>query len=245
MTTNTPLWNQLKDWRENCSWVELSHVLSEDTPHWSGFPAMSRTALFDYPDGFYVDRFDIVSQYGTHVDSPMHFVKGMPDLASFTAAQLVMPLCVIDIAAKALENADYEVSVQDILDWEAKHGTVPEGAFVATRSDWHKRADMDNYDDKKQKHYPGWGLECLKFLVERRNIGAIGHETSDTDSAVGAAASGYACEYYILEQNRFQVELMINLDQTPPAGAIIFCGFPRARGAAGFTARCIAVCPRF
>lgn len=242
--TKTPLWEQLHDWQKNCKWVELSYVLSEDTPHWSGFPTMSRTTLFDYPDGFYVNRFDIVSQYGTHVDSPMHFVKGAADLESFTARQLVMPLCVIDISSKVMENVDYEVVPRDIIDWEAKYGQVPEGAFVAIRTDWHKREDLNNYDDKEQKHYPGWGLDALKLLVEQRNIGAIGHETSDTDAAVAAVKSGYACEYYILEQNRYQIELMINLDQVPPVGSIIFCGFPRGQGAAGFTARCIAVCPK-
>lgn len=242
--TGMPLWEQLQNWQKNCKWVELSYVLSEDTPHWSGFPAMSSSTLFDYPDGFYVNRYDIVSQYGTHVDSPMHFVKGMPDLESFTARQLVMPLCVVDITPQVREDVDYEVVPQDLMAWEAKYGRIPEGAFVATRSDWHKREDMNNYDDKEQKHYPGWGLESLKFLVEQRNIGAIGHETSDTDAAVAAVKSGYACEHYILGQNRYQIELMINLDQVPPAGAVIFCGFPRARGSAGFTARCIAVCPK-
>lgn len=37
------------------------------------------------------------------------------------------------------ENVDYALTVQDILDWEAEHGQIPEGAFVAMRSDWSKR----------------------------------------------------------------------------------------------------------
>lgn len=242
--TNSDLWKQLQQWRKDCKWVELSYELSEETPHWSGFPAMAKTTLFDYPDGFFVNRFDIVSQFGTHVDSPMHFVKGAPDLASFTARQLILPLCVIDIKDKVERNVDYEVVLQDIDDWEAQYGKIPEEAFVAIRSDWHKREDMNNYDEHQQKHYPGWGYDSLKFLVEQRNVAAIGHETSDTDTALQAANRGYICEYYLLEQKRFQIELMINLDQVPPAGALIFCGFPRAKGAAGFTARCIAICPK-
>jgi len=242
--TDKTLWQQWRIWQEDYKWVELSYVLSPETPHWSGFPAMSSTILFDYPDGFFVNRFDIVSQFGTHVDSPLHFVKGRPGLDFFTANQLVLPLCVIDITAKVAADVDYEANPQDMLDWEAAHGPIPEGAFVAIRSDWHKREDLNNYDQNRQKHYPGWGLEALKFLVEQRNVTAIGHETSDTDSAVGAVRSGYACEYYILDQNRFQVELMINLDQVPPAGSLIFCGFPRALDAAGFTVRCIAICPK-
>jgi len=238
------LWKQWQDWNNTCKWVELSYVLSEETPHWSGFPAMKSETLFDYPDGFFVNKFDIVSQYGTHVDAPSHFVEGMPGLDAISAKQLVLPLCVINISDKVRGNVDYEVVPQDILDWEARYGRIPEGAFVAARSDWHKRDDLNNYDAHEQKHYPGWGLDSLKFLVEKRSIAAIGHETSDTDSSVAAAQHGYVCEYYILEQNRYQIELMINLDQVPPTGALIFCGFPRAKDAAGFTARCVAICPK-
>ena len=240
--SDTRLWKQWEEWKSSCRWVELSHVLSEQTPHWSGFPAMKSSVLFDYPDGFYVNRFDIVTQYGTHADAPNHFVKGTPGLECFGAADLVLPLCVVDVSGKAGENPDYEVSPQDILDWEAEHGKIPEGAFVAARTDWHKRQDMDNCDAAGNKHYPGWKLDTLKFLVEHRAVGAIGHETSDTDAP--AAGTNFAGEYYTLEQRRYQIELMTNLDQTPPVGALIFCGFPRAKDAAGFTARCIALCPK-
>ena len=238
------LWDQLKEWKENCRWVELSHPLSPRAPHWSGFPDMADTTLFDYPDGFYVNKFELVSQYGTHVDAPAHFIEGAPTLESFAAEQLVMPLCVVDLCAKVRENQDYAASKQDILDWEAQYGPVPEGAFVALRTDWSKRGDLDNMDESGQKHYPGWSIECLEYLVKERKVGAIGHEPSDTDPAVLAAETGYGCEVYILKAGRFQVELLCNLDQVPPAGAVIFCGFPRAVGGAGFTARCIAVCSK-
>ena len=239
--SDTRLWQQLEDWKKNCRWVELSHVLSPETPHWSGFPAMKDSVLFDYPDGFFVNKFEIVTQYGTHADAPCHFVKGTRGLDVFEAADLVLPLCVVDVSGKVRKNADYELSPQDILDWETAHGRLPERAFVAARTDWHKRQDMDNCDAQGNKHYPGWRLDALKFLVEERNVGAVGHETSDTDAP--AAGTNFAGEYYILEQGRYQVELMTNLDQVPPMGAILFCGFPRAKDAAGFTARCIALCP--
>lgn len=87
-------------------------------------------------------------------------------------------------------------------------------------------------------------MEALKYLVETRNIAAIGHEPADTDSATNAREKGFLCEIYVLEQNRYQVELMNNLSEVPPVGSLIFCGFPKAKNAAGFTARCIAICPK-
>lgn len=238
------LWKQYDEWRKNCRFVDLSHELSPQTPHWSGFPDMSVDMFFDYDAGFRVHKFTLVSQYGTHADAPLHFVQGRKGLHEFGASELILPLCVVDIRDKIAGNDDYSATEDDMKAWEAKYGRFPEGAFVALRTDWSKREDMDNCDAQGAKHYPAWGISALKFLVEQRNIAAIGHETSDTDSAAMAVKTNYECEFYILDQNRYQVELLRNLSEVPPVGSLIFCGFPIAKDAAGFTARCIAVCPK-
>jgi len=236
------LWELCEALKKNCKFVELSYDVSPETPHWSGFPAMTDDTLFAYSDGFFVNKFGIVSQYGTHVDAPAHFVQGRRTLEQIEAKEMILPLCVIDISDKA-KDPDYVACEQDILDWEAKYGAIPEESFVALRTDWSKRDDMDNYDADGNKHYPAWGLDAIRFLVEKRNITAIGHETSDTDTAVVSAKIGYVGETYILDQQRYQVELLRNLDQLPPTGALIVCGFPKVVGGAGFTARCFAICP--
>ena len=78
-------------------------------------------------------------------------------------------------------------------------------------------------------------------MVEERNISAIGHETTDTDPAVIAERYGFPAETYLLDKQRFQIEVLMNLDQVPPTGSLIVCGFPRIKGGTGFTARCYAV----
>lgn len=235
------LWKQYYELKNKCKFVDLSHELSEQTPHWSGFSKLSKSVLFDYEDGFLVNEMKFVTQYGTHVDAPSHFVKGARPLDKIKADELVMPLCVVDITKKVEKDVDYGCTAEDIKEWEKIYGNIPEGAFVALRTDWSKRKDLDNFDKDGNKHYPAWNMDGVKYLVEQRNIGAIGHETSDTDTAVNAAALGYLCELYILEQNRYQIELMCNLDKLPPVGALIFCGFPRFKDGPGFPARCIAV----
>ena len=140
---------------------------------------------------------------------------------------------------------DYSVTMADFRKWEEKYGKIPEGCFVALRTDWYKQDDLDNLDSEGNKHYPGWSMEVLKFLVNERNIKAIGHETSDTDPAIEGAKNGLIMEYYILEQNRYQIELLRNLDKLPPKGALIFCGFPKVKKGSGFPARCIAISPKY
>jgi kynurenine formamidase len=245
---NPELWDRLKSAKENLEWIELSNTVSGDTPHWDGFPAMRQRLIYDFdPDGFRAFEYTIVGQFGTHVDAPVHFCPGQVTLDAFGPRDMVYPLCVLDRTEACRENSDYQLTVEDVLNWENQYGKIPAGAFAALRSGWSRRAtgrEMDNCDAAGQKHYPGWSLEALQFLTEERKIGAIGHETSDTDSAVTAEPSHYACETYILSTGRLQVELLKNLDRVPPVGAVIFVTFLKMKGGSGFPARCFAVVPR-
>jgi kynurenine formamidase len=241
------LWNMLESWKRECRWVELSRAVSPETVHWAGFPTMQEKQIFDVvKDGFTVHEYQIVGQYGTHADAPSHFVAGGRTIDTFGIKDMVLPLCVVSACEQCAANPDYALSVEDILAWEKRNGRIPEGAFVAFRSDWSKKGgmkEMQNADANGQNHYPGWSVDAIRFLVEERSVASIGHESSDTDPAVIAAAQGFPGELYILQQDRFQIELMVNLDQVPETGAVIFCTFPRVTGGAGFTARCFALCP--
>ena len=240
------LWKQCEKLKEECNWIELSRTVSEDTLHWSGFPAITNEQKFFMDnDGFDAHTYNIIGQFGTHADAPNHFVKGGNSLDYFTPKDMLMPLCVIDKSKEAAKNADFMLCKSDILDWEKEYGKIPKGAFVALRTDWSKKTtqdEMENADEDGNSHYPGWSVEAIEFLVKECEIASIGHETSDTDPAVFSAKNGYLGETYILSQNRFQIELMINLDKCPNVGALIFCTFPKLKGATGFTARCFAIC---
>lgn len=40
-------------------------------------------------------------------------------------------MVVIDVHEKVAQNPDYTITMDDVKDWEAKHGPISEGAFVA------------------------------------------------------------------------------------------------------------------
>ena len=150
-------------------------------------------------------------------------------MAQIGVKELIFPLCVIDKSAECAKDPDFMLTVDDILAWEAEYGRIPEGAFVAFRSDWYVKPNLDNPDENGQPHYPGWDVNAIRWLVEERNIGAIGHEPADTDPAKVTTkpdAYPYPGEQYILSVDRFQIEVMRNLDQCPPTGALIVCSFP-------------------
>lgn len=244
------LWGDFKKWREGCKFVDLSLIIDSETQCFGSFPQMELKTLYTVEEhGFLVHLHSVVSQYGTHVDAPAHFVSKARTLEELRPDEFVLPLCVIDKSAEVAANPDFELTAADIEAWEKKHGKIPADSFVAFRSDWSKRhetgQDINNPDECGQYHTPGWALDALKLLFEQRKIMAVGHETLDTDSGQGKVeGNGFTGELYVLSQDRYQVEVMINLDQCPPTGGIIFCGTPRIRGASGFPIRCIAMVPK-
>ena len=230
---------------DDFEWVELSHEVSPETPHWVGFKPFHQVEQpLNYPDGCKADAYYIVSQYGTHIDAPVHFVPGARPLNEIPVRDTLMPLFVINVSDKVRANADYELTVADIEEFESKYGKIPAGAFVAMRSDWSvdHADDYENNDADGNPNYPGWSLDALKLLLEDRKVTAIGHEPTDTDAP--GAGHGWEGELYVLKQDHYQIEVMRNLDKVPPAGAIISCTWPNVTGGVGFSARCIAIFPK-
>lgn len=229
-------------------WVDLTHTFGPNSPHFSAFPDAEFETLFDHDDGFFAQSFKMSGQYGTHIDAPIHFVRDTRYLEELELKELVLPLVVIDQSEAAAVDPNFTLSVDDILEFEAQHGDIEPGTFVALRTDWSKRwpdrEAFNNEDADGNNQLPGWGLDALKFLFEERDIKAIGHETYDTDSAIDFRKNGALLgEYYVLEQDTFQVELLKNLDKLPPKGAVIFNIVPKPEKASGFPVRSFAILP--
>ncbi len=86
-------------------------------------------------------------------------------------------------------------------------------------------------------------MKPLEFLIHERHVKAVGHETFDTDAGIPAAEHGLVNEYYLLEQNIYQVEVLNQLDQVPAVGALISIAFPHWDKATGSPVRAIAILP--
>ncbi len=228
--------------------VDLTHTFGPTTPHWKGFGEEQVKTLYTIKkDGFKVQQFTHVGQWGTHIDPPAHFHEGLRTVDTVPITEMLMPLVVLDVHDKVAKNPDYVVSLDDVKAWEAKHGRVPEHAFVAMRTDWSKRwpddAAMQNRDKAGVAHYPGWSKDVLKLLYEDRKITASGHETTDTDPGIATTKDDYSLESYILGLNHYQIEMLANLDQVPEAGALAIVTWPKPDGGTGFPARVIAIVP--
>lgn len=203
--------------------------------------------VFDFPLGnaFQVHHYGFVGQWGTHVDPPVHFIEGGRTLDRIAVSEMLLPLAIIDISARVSTDADAVPLLFDVAAWEERNGRIPEGCFVALRTDWSKRwPDVERFANRSPdgvSHAPGWSHEVLALLFEERGVTAVGHEQIDTDPGIATSAGSFALEHYVLSLDRWQIELLTGLDAVPEAGALIMASWPKAKDGSGFPARAVAI----
>lgn len=249
------LWKLLYELK-SLEWIELSHTLTNTSPFWEGIPEDAvelgiNLVDYNYIEGMpvQIQSFKFPGQFGTHIDYPKHFIEEGKVSDDYKIIDMVLPLVVIDVTDKVAANMDYEITVEDILNFEIKYGKIPENSFVAMRTDWGEKWPdktlLENKDYDHKEHFPGWSLEALKYLVEDKKIQGIGHETMDTDAPISSFENGDSkAKRYLLSKEKFQVELLKNLNKIPPTGSIIFIAAPKIYQATGLPARVWAIVPK-
>ncbi len=247
MASNFPLWDLFRNGIEGRRFTDLTHAFHPGQPRASVFPDEAQELLFDFAKGhpFQTHLYTHVGQWGTHVDPPIHFIAGGRTLDQLPVSEMILPLVVIDISGRVASDADSVPVLADLEAWEARHGPIPKGSFVALRTDWAKRwpdrTAIANLDAAGVPHTPGWARDVLVQLLEVRGVTAVGHETTDTDPGFATAKGDYGLEHYILSRDRWQIELLANLDAVPEAGALVVASWPKPLGGSGYPARVFAI----
>ena len=222
--------------------ADLTHSLSPDFPVFPGFQPMRINTLVTVEnDGFYATRWDVGEHTGTHLDAPAHFIAGATTADAIGLEQLIAPLAVIDIAARAEEDPDALLMVDDILAWESQHGELPAGAAVMMYSGWEARlADSAAFvgaDEQGVLHFPGFAPEAADFLVSERDIVGIGVDTLSLDHG---PSQGFESHLITLGAGKWGLENVANLASIPAAGAHVIVGNLKVAEASGGPVRVMA-----
>ena len=230
----------------NKKMVDLTHSFGPATPVWAGFghakfsPAADPKTHEPYTipkDGFRATYYEMVGQYGTHVDPPAHFAENGITMDLIPLSQMILPLIVLDNTRYQAKDPNHAFSVEDLRAWEKQHGRIPKGSFVALRTDMYK--DWDSNPERfKRSPFPAWDFATIKYLYEQRSVAATGHESMDTDTT-----DKMDSETYILQHGHYQIEVMANLDKVPATGALIVVTWPKVKNGLGFPARAFAILP--
>jgi kynurenine formamidase len=247
------LWSVWDSAFAGARFVSLTHVLTQDSPIWKGFPPTTKFqqgtgrlddkspyANFTYEKtGLETSGYTLASdQFGTQLDPPAHWHQCFPTIDELPATVALRKVAVISIVDKVQRDVNYHLSVEDIRAWEQRNGAIPAGCVVMVRSDWSKRWPDPERMQPPDGKFPGVSLDALKLLHLERRILLHGHEPLDTDSTPTLIG-----EDWLLNNGYMQAEGVANLDQVPETGALVAIGFPRFRGGTGSLASFTAICP--
>ncbi len=221
--------------------VDLTHRLTPDFPSFFGPAFETETVRTFEKDGFNLQRISYYEHVGTHFDAPIHYSEEGNTIDEVPVEELVCPLAVIDIRAKAIKDPDYRLSLDDIAAFEHEHGTIPKGACVAMFSGWESYIGTEKFrgeDSEGTLHFPGFHGDVAEFLIADRDVcGAV----VDTMSLDYGCSTEFPFHYQWLPSGRYGIENVANLGALPPIGATLIGGAPKFQGCTGGPGRVIAL----
>ena len=195
-------------------------------------------------DGYYLQSLTLGEQAGTHWAAPAHFHPAGATADQLDPGDFFHPAVVLDMRAAAAENADLALGVAEIERWEADFGTVPPDAAVIMWTGFEDRWDDPksylNADSAGRPHYPGFGVEAVRWLVAHRSIGALGIDTMGIDPG---ADTTFRANQLLLQEHRIHLENLAGLSQMPPVGGWIITGGIRVHAGSGSPATVYGLIP--
>lgn len=231
--------------------VDLSHAYDAQTVFWpteDGFE-LEKESDGITPGGYYyaANRFRTAEHGGTHIDAPIHFAHGKATVDRIPLEQLIGPAVVIDVREACARDRDHRVDIADFEAWERAHGRIPARAIVLLSTGFARFwPDRERYmgttergpEAVKKLHFPGLHPEAATWLVEQRNIHAVGLDTPSIDYG---PSSAFEAHRILLAHEVPAFENLTNLDHLPPVGATVVALPMKIAGGSGGPLRAIAI----
>jgi kynurenine formamidase len=163
----------------------------------------------------------IAVQSRTRIISPAALLPGTWDAAQIPAERLIGPLVVMDW------NPSLQISVEDIANWEAQHGTVPLGAIIAVRR-------IQTFHSSNSNGFP-LSADAAQFLMDARQSRGFMLETPARLSADPRLS------HQIALHGNYVVEGSMRLAALPQTGSLLIVAPAENRNAIESLVRVLAM----
>ena len=225
--------------------IDLSYAINDKLVRWPGDDevfAVKVNASIE-KDGYFTRSFWMLEHYGTHLDAPVHFPPGKTTVDQIPVKQFFGPAVVLDVQADGAKDADYQLPVARVEEWEKRHRPIPEGAIVLLRTGWSARwPDAERYrneDAQGRMHFPGFSVDAAKLLIERK-VSGLGCDSMSVD--YGASAD-FAVHHLALGSGLYHLENLADLSALPETGALLVVAPLKLEGGSGGPVRVFALLP--
>ncbi|TAK29455.1 MAG: cyclase family protein [Chloroflexota bacterium] len=236
-------------------------IITPDVPSREGI--LTFPATVDKETGYPVNGFysrvihQMMEGHGTHVEGSSHgFGELGRNIDDYPLSRYIGPLAVLNVVEQTRANPDYEITVEDILSWEARNGTIPQGAAVVLHSGrggyWGIDQAYFGKDERGRDHYPGFGVESATLLVGERGISMLGTDLPTVDSPGQKGRMKTARPFAstpvrdVVQRPPNDViilEYLANLEKVPESGALVIAAPVNLADGAQGMARVLAVLP--
>ena len=141
--------------------ADLTHLFNDKFPTFHGNPPIMLEA--NKTAGYQSFRITLSEHSGTHIDAPLHFIPDGTSVDELPVENLVCPLAVLDVKAKAHDDANYMVTPDDIETYMTQYGAITSGSCVAMNSGWASKVNDPSYrnDADGNLAFPGFLQSCL------------------------------------------------------------------------------------
>lgn len=201
----------------NFDFIDLTHTLHSDIPHWDLECGFSLACVQDYAQNsedisFKLQKITLQSGTGTHIDAPSHCFKNGINADQIALNQLIVPCVVIDVAHK-VHDATYIVSVDDIAEFESKYNPCFNNSLTIIHTGWSQYWQQPNkYRNNLQ--FPSISMQAAQYLIDK-GIAGLGIDTLSPDTA----SSIFAVHKIVLGANKYIIENVANSHKMPPCNA--------------------------
>jgi len=233
--------------------VDLTHPFDERTVYWPTSDAFRLDTVAEglTPAGYYyaANNLFTAEHGGTHIDAPIHFAEGRPSVDQIPLTRFFGHAVLVDVSSRAESDADYQVTVEDLVNWESEHGQIPPGTIMLIRTGfaryWPDAARYLGTDERgeeavAQLHFPGLHPDAARWLVDNRPVRAVGIDTASIDFGQSTAFESHQV-LFASEIPAF--ENLMALDRLPPTGAFVVALPMKIAGGSGGPLRAVAVLP--
>ncbi len=225
--------------------VDLTYPLNADNAYWPGEkykPFELHTIATLEKDGVLSKAFSMPEHLGTHIDAPNHFEPNQPSVDQLTLKQLAGPGVVIDLSMKAEVDADAMLTVDEIKEWEAEHGRIPDGSIIFLNTGWGRfwgnPIRYQNRDARSQLHFPSFSGPAADFLIQKRKAIGIGVDNLSIDRGI---SKDFEVHHIVNKAGKFGLENVAHLDKLPPKGFSVIVAPIKIQSGTGGPARIWAI----
>lgn len=233
--------------------VDLTHAFGPRTLYWptatTGFK-LDQLSFGQTPGGYFYSSYaySAPEHGGTHLDAPIHFSQTGLTAERIPVSQFIGPAAVIDISKQAAADPDYRLTPADVRAWEKTHGRIPRGAMVVLRTGWamhwpnaKRYFGDDKPGDASNLHFPSYGADAARLLVQERRVAALGADVASIDYG---PSKDFIVHQIAARANVIGLENLANVGVLPPWGATIIALPMKIEGGSGGPVRAIALVPR-